>query len=488
MIGCLCRSAVECSFMPEVRPCRPPRRWPAVLVALALALAASPLAAQTVPSSREQISLTFAPLVKRVAPAVVNIYARQVVQAREVSPLFNDPFFQQFFGQGFGLGQPVERVQSSLGSGVIVGADGLIVTNFHVIRNARQVTVALGDGREFPAKVIEQEERIDLALLRIDTKGKPLPTLELGKSDDLEVGDLVLAIGNPFGVGQTVTSGIVSGVARTRVGISDFGFFIQTDAAINPGNSGGALVSMDGRLVGINTAIFSQSGGSVGIGFAIPSDMVATLIAAEQHGGKLVTPWIGAGGQAVTADLAEGLKLDRPRGVIIGNLYRGGSAERAGLQVGDIVVAINGHEIADPQSLRFRLATLPIGTTAKLDVLRKGQAIQVDLPLAAAPETPPRQLTALRGRHPLAGASVINLSPAVAEELNLEEWSGVVITAIDAGTFPARLGLAAGDILVKLNDQAIGTVDDLKRVLDHPVDRWTIAFKRGGKVRTLVVS
>src|SRR5436189_298393 len=233
----------------------------ALAFAAVLLFAAGPVGAQTVPTSREQIGLTFAPLVKKVAPAVANIYARQVIQAREVSPLFNDPFFQQFFGQG------------------------------------------------------------------------------------------------AFGVGQTVTSGIVSGVARTRVGISDYGFFIQTDAAINPGNSGGALVAMDGKLVGINTAIFSQSGGSVGIGFAIPSDMVAALIAAEQHGGKLVTPWIGAGGQAVTSDLGEGLKLDRPRGVIIGNIYKAGSAEKAGLQVGDVVVAINGHEVADPQSLRFRLAT-----------------------------------------------------------------------------------------------------------------------------------
>jgi len=464
------------------------RRW-ALAVAAALLFAAGPVAAQTVPTSREQISLSFAPLVKKVAPAVVNIYARQVIQAREVSPLFNDPFFQQFFGQGgFGMGQPVERVQSSLGSGVIVGADGLIVTNYHVIRNAKQITVALGDGREFPAKIVESEERIDLALLRIDVKGKTLPTLEIGKSDDLEVGDLVLAIGNPFGVGQTVTSGIVSGVARTRVGISDYGFFIQTDAAINPGNSGGALVAMDGKLVGINTAIYSQSGGSVGIGFAIPSDMVATLIAAEQHGGKLVTPWIGAGGQAVTSDLAEGLKLDRPRGVIIGNIYKGGSAEKAGLRVGDVVVAINGHEVADPQSLRFRLATLPIGSSARLDVLRKGEAIEIALPLMAAPETPPRQLTALRGRNPLAGASVINLSPAVAEEINVDDWSGVVISAIDAGTFPARLGLQVGDILLKLNDQTIGTVDDLKKALDAEVDRWAITFKRDGKVRTVVVS
>src|SRR5882724_9049501 len=422
----------------------------ALAFAAALLCAAGPVAAQTVPASREQIALTFAPLVKKVAPAVVNIYARQVIQAREVSPLFNDPFFQQFFGQGgFGFGQPVERVQSSLGSGVIVGADGLIVTNYHVIRNAKQITVALGDGHEFPAKIVESEQRIDLALLRIDVKGKTLPTLEIGKSDDLEVGDLVLAIGNAFGVGQTVTSGIVSGVARTRVGISDYGFFIQTDAAINPGNSGGALVAM---------------------------------------GGKLVTPWIGAGGQAVTADLAEGLKLDRPRGVIIGNVYKGGSAEQAGLLVGDVVIAINGHEVADPQSLRFRLATLPVGSSAKLDVLRQGEALEVALPLLAAPETPPRQLTALRGRNPLAGASVINLSPAVAEELNVDDWSGVVITKIEPGTFPARLGFAAGDILLKLNDQPTGSVDELKQALERAADRWTITFKRDGKVRTVVVS
>jgi serine protease Do len=190
----------------------------------------------------------------------------------------------------------------------------------------------------------------------------------------------------------------------------------------------------------------------------------------------------------VTSDLAEGLKLDRPRGVIIGNLYKGGSAERAGLLVGDVIVAINGHELLDPQSLRFRLATLPVGGSAKLDVIRKGETIEVTLPLLAAPETPPRQLTALRGRNPLAGASVINLSPAVAEELSLDDWSGVVITTIEAGTFPARIGLAAGDVLVKLNDQAIATVDDLKQALDRAAERWTITFKRDGKVRTLVVS
>jgi serine protease Do len=474
------------------RPAKAARRglplaFSGLLLALALGLA-QPAAAQTVPSSRADIQMSFAPLVKRVAPAVVNIYAKQVVQAQAVSPLFADPFFQRFFGQGFGQGQPVERVQNSLGSGVIVAPDGLIVTNHHVVENAREITVVLGDGREFPARVVADQERIDLALLRIDTKGKPLPALELGDSDKLEVGDLVLAIGDPFGVGQTVTSGIVSALARTQVGINDYGFFIQTDAAINPGNSGGALVSMDGRLVGINTAIYSRSGGSIGIGFAIPANMVATVIAAERHGGKLVTPWIGAGGQAVTADMAASMAMDRPVGVIISNIYRGGPADRAGLKVGDVVTAINGHEVADAQALRFRLATQPIGSTAELSVMRKGEPLTLILPLAGAPETPPRQATRLRGEQPLQGATVANLSPALAEELGLDEWSGVVITEIAPGTFPMRLGLAPGDIIVRLNDKPVGSVDALAAALAKPLDRWAITFKRAGQLRTLVVS
>ncbi|MFO1056838.1 MAG: DegQ family serine endoprotease [Dongiaceae bacterium] len=463
--------------------------FPGLLLALVLGLAPpAPAAAQTVPDSRAEMQLSFAPLVKRVAPAVVNIYAKQVVQAQAVSPLFADPFFQRFFGQGFGEGRPVERVQNSLGSGVIVAPDGLIVTNHHVVQDAREITVVLHDGREFPARMVADSERVDLALLRIDTKGRKLPALELGDSDKLEVGDLVLAIGDPFGVGQTVTSGIVSALARTQVGINDYGFFIQTDAAINPGNSGGALVSMDGRLVGINTAIYSRSGGSIGIGFAIPANMVGTVIAAERNGGKLVTPWIGAGGQALTADLAASLSLERPGGVIISNIYRGGPADRAGLKVGDVVTAINGREVADAGALRFRLATQPIGSTADLTVIRKGREITLQLPLAPAPETPPRQATKLRGDQPLQGATVVNLSPAVAEELGLDEWSGVVITEIAPGAFPLRLGLQPGDIIVKLNDKPIGSVADLKEALDKPVERWAITFKRAGQVRTLLVS
>jgi serine protease Do len=250
-----------------------------ILLAAALSLVSGSVFAQSVPSSRADLTYSFSSVVKKAAPAVVNVFSRRVVQARNLSPLFNDPFFQQFFGNDFGGGVPQQRVQSSLGSGVILRADGLIVTNNHVIKNSDQITVVLSDRREYPAHVLLADERVDLAVLKIDPGKTVLPTLALADSDQLEVGDFVLAIGNPFGVGQTVTSGIISALARTQVGINDYGFFIQTDAAINPGNSGGALVTMDGKLAGINTAIYSQSGGSIGIGFAIPANMVASFLA-----------------------------------------------------------------------------------------------------------------------------------------------------------------------------------------------------------------
>ncbi len=285
-------------------------------------------ATRQAPRSAEQVQLSFAPLVKRAAPAVVNIYARKVVRARAASPLFDDPFFRRFFGDDPFFGRPANRVQNSLGSGVIVGGDGLIVTNRHVIAGADEITVVLADRREFDAAILRTDERTDLSVLHIDTEGEVLPSLTLGDSDGLEVGDLVLAIGNPFGVGQTVTSGIVSALARTTVGVSDYRFFIQTDAAINPGNSGGALIDLDGRLVGINTAIFSRSGGSHGIGFAIPSNMVAAVVGGGLRGGRLVRPWLGAWGQSVTADLADSLGLARPIGVLIDNVHEGGPACR----------------------------------------------------------------------------------------------------------------------------------------------------------------
>ena len=308
----------------------------AVLLCVGLApyfVAMPALAQNRLPQSREEIRLSYAPLVRKVAPAVVNIYTKRVVRQRQ-SIFANDPFFRRFFGKEFGV--PQNRVQNSLGSGVIVRPEGIIVTNQHVIDEADQITVVLSDRREMEASLILSDEKTDLAILRVDTKGEPLPFLKVSDSDELEVGDLVLAIGNPFGVGQSVTSGIVSALARTAEGISDFNFFIQTDAAINPGNSGGALITMDGRLVGINTAIYSRSGGSVGIGFAIPSNMVATVVDAAENGAKVVRPWIGATFQDMSSDLAGSFGLGRPTGVMdaagatlaLAAIYVGGTRRR----------------------------------------------------------------------------------------------------------------------------------------------------------------
>jgi len=458
-----------------------------LLLAAALSCPSAGAFAQSVPGSRAEIAYSFAPIVKQAAPAVVNIYSRRVVQNQPASPFFNDPFFQQFFGPDFNFGVPQERVQSSLGSGVILRADGLIVTNNHVIKDSDQITVVLNDRREYPARVLLADERIDLALLQIDVGAAKLPTLQLADSDELQVGDLVLAIGDPFGVGQTVTNGIVSALARTRVGIADYGFFIQTDAAINPGNSGGPLVTMDGKLAGINTAIYSRSGGSVGIGFAIPANMVAAFLAAQKSGGHLDRPWIGVSGQGVTADMAEALGLDHPTGIVVNDIYPGGPGAAAGLRQGDVIIAIGGKAIEDPGSLRFRLATMTIGSQATLTVLRDRRQMDLPIRLASAPESPATQKTQLTGAQPLAGATVGNLSPALADQLQLNsDWKGVVILQIRRGSTAQRFGLAPGDIIAAVNGHPVATVDELTEALAG-ADHWEIAFRRNGETRTLKI-
>ncbi len=452
-----------------------------MLVAPAAAAAVS----KTVPASRAQLELSFAPVVKKVAPAVVNIFSKRVVRQRGISPFFNDPFFKRFFGEDFGMfGLPRERIQRSLGSGVIVSADGLIVTNHHVIKGADEITVVLADRREMPAELVLDDERTDLAVLRIEANGKSLPHVEFRDSDDVEVGDLVLAIGNPFGVGQTVTSGIVSAIARTQVGISDFSFFIQTDAAINPGNSGGALVTLDGKLVGINTAIYSRTGGSVGIGFAIPANMVKTVVASALRGGELVRAWSGLTGQSLTQDLAEGFGLEAPGGVIVGKVYPGGPAARAGVRAGDVILRLDGQRVDDVESFRYRIATRDLGDTAKLELWRKRELKILELPLRPAPETPPRNETRLSGQQPLAGAVVANLSPALAEELDMPgAWQGVIIAKVVRGSPAHRLGFRPGDIILAVNGQEVEDVAGLDDGLDAPTPRWRISFRREGRVR-----
>ncbi|MFO1113807.1 MAG: DegQ family serine endoprotease [Rhodospirillales bacterium] len=452
-----------------------------------LAACAAPAAQRVLPESSEQIQLSFAPVVRIAAPAVVNIYSRRVVTTAG-SPLFNDPFFRRFFGESFSFGAPRQRVQNSLGSGVIASPDGTIVTNHHVVGDADEITVILADKREFAAKLLGSDEHSDLAVLKVDTGGESLPYIEFRDSDTVRVGDLVLAIGNPFGVGQTVTSGIVSAQARTAVGISDLNFFIQTDAAINPGNSGGALIDMGGRLIGINTAIYSQSGGSIGIGFAVPSNMVHSVVASFSGGGRrLQRPWLGAWGSAVTSDVAQALGLRRPTGVLIEEVAGGGPAERAGIRVGDVILAVNDQPVDDPQALLYRIATLGTTSSAEVELWRKGEDRRVTLPVRGAPEDPPRDPVELEGVQPLAGATVANLSPALADELGTDRYyRGVVVIAVEQGSNADQIGLQRGDRILSVNGEDVASSSGLRRQVGRRVQRWQIVVGRGEQRFNLV--
>ncbi len=463
-------------------------RWSPVWLLLAVWPAAVLGQTRTVPENRAQIQLSFAPLVEQAAPSVVNIYTRTRVTRREGGLLFDDPFFRRFFGDMFG-GRPRQRVENSLGSGVVVDSTGLIVTNRHVIEGADEITVALADRREFDAKLVLADQRTDLAVLRIEIDGETLPALELGDSDALNVGDLVLAIGNPFNVGQTVTSGIVSALSRTAVGDSNYQYFIQTDAAINPGNSGGALITMDGRLIGINTAIFSRSGGSLGIGFAIPSSMVALVLDAARRDGTITRPWLGISGQPVTADLAPQLHLARPAGVLITEVYPGSAAARADLRPGDVVREVDGREVFDPRGLNFRFATRPLGGNSRLTVVRGGDEFERVVRVEAAPEVPPRNRTTLRGDHPLDKVTVANLSPALADELSMDPMAlGVVVMKMPRNGPAAYLGVRPGDIVERVNGQPVEKVADLNRILESVTRDFKLVLRRGEQLLRLRVS
>ncbi|ABD07028.1 Peptidase S1C, Do [Rhodopseudomonas palustris HaA2] len=450
-----------------------------IFTAVLLSLAASaPATAQErrLPASQAEIKLSYAPIVQHAQPAVVNVYAAKVVQNR--NPLLEDPIFRRFFGGG---PQP-EQIQRSLGSGVMVDPSGLVVTNNHVIDGADQVKVALADKREFEAEIVLKDSRTDLAVLRLKDTREKFATLELANSDELLVGDLVLALGNPFGVGQTVTHGIVSALARTQVGITDYQFFIQTDAAINPGNSGGALVDMTGKLVGINTAIFSRSGGSQGIGFAIPTNMVRVVIASAKSGGKAVKrPWLGARLQAVTPEIAETLGLKRPSGALVASVTKGSPSDKAGLRLSDLIVGVDGFAIDDPNAFDYRFATRPLGGTAQIDVQRGGKPLKLSITLETAPDTG-RDEIVLTARSPFQGARIANISPAIADDLRLDpSVEGVVVTDLADGATAASVGFQKGDIIVAVNNKRIGKTSDLERITNESFRLWRITVVRGGQ-------
>ncbi len=437
---------------------------------------------RVIPLSKQDVQKSFSPVVKTAAPAVVNVYVRQ--RARKfVSPFQSDPFFRQFFGRGFGV--PRSRMQNSLGSGVIVSSDGIVVTNYHVIKGGggakALIRVALADKREFDATVVLSDKKTDLAVLKIKAPGKRFPYLEFDNSDVLEVGDLVLAIGNPFGVGQTVTSGIVSALARSKVGKSRDQVFIQTDAAINPGNSGGALVDMKGRLVGINTMIFSRSGGSNGIGFAIPSNQVKIVVDSAASGKKIKRPWFGARLEPVTAGIAEALGREKVAGALVSQVYRDSPAANAGLRAGDVIVTIDGRDIADPRSFNYRFTTRGIGGRANLGVLRRGRIVTIKVPLREAPGLGLDRAQNLRGEHPFDGTKVADISPILADELGLSELEGVIVLEVHRSGYASRVGIRPGDIIERVNSRAVRTLDDLTGVLSGRERYWRFVIRRGGQ-------
>lgn len=435
---------------------------------------------RVVPSSQTQVQLSYSPVVKQTAPAVVNIFTSRTVRTRSRS---------SFFDQMFGMQRaPRERVESSLGSGVIVRGNGIIVTNAHVVKGADELKVVLNDRREFSAEVVAQDEETDLAVLRIDTSGEIMPSLRVGADTDPEIGDIVLAIGNPFGVGQTVTSGIISALGRTNV--SDISSAIQTDAAVNPGNSGGALVNLQGDLIGVNTAIFSRSGGSNGIGFAIPAELVERAIESALSEGRIVRPWIGARTNSVDATMAAALGLDRAKGAVINELLDGGPAEKAGLDKGDVILSVGGTDINDDSGLRFKLATLKPLETIDVDFVRDGKSRSAMVRVETPQETPLRDERELEGVHPFNGAVIVNMSPALGEELGFDPYlEGVMVLKVRRGSAANYNRLRPGDLVLRVNETLIDSSRQLESILlSEPVDVvWDVQIDRDGRIGALPI-
>jgi Do/DeqQ family serine protease len=457
------------------------------MVAIATFGGLPPAAAQRrePPPSRPAMQFSFSPIVKLAAPAVVNVYTRGRVVS-QLAPLANDPFLRLF---GDRSGMPRERIQSALGSGVIVSPDGVIVTNTHVVKVGvtSEIRVVLADRREFDAKVVLQDEKTDIAILRIDGGDGRFPSLQFDDSDTVEVGDLVLAIGNPFGIGQTVTSGIISALGRSEIGRADIQSYIQTDAAINPGNSGGALVDMKGQLIGINTAIYSGSGGSHGVGFAIPSNLVRLYVDSALTGKKIQRPWLGARLDSITREIAESLRLGRSSGALVTRVHKGSPAAEAGLELGDVITSIDGHEVLDARAVNYRLATRGLGLRVRVDVIRKGRPAFVMLLLQPAPEIGRDDVRNLTGDHPLDGARVSNLLPHVADELDIDETQGTVILSVRNGSVAERVGFRAGDVIVSVGDKQLATVLELEQILNGRPTLWRMWIKRGRQTLQLQV-
>jgi Do/DeqQ family serine protease len=416
---------------------------------------------------------TLAPLLQEVTPAVVNISVK-TPSAIENNPLFRDPFFRRFFN----IPDQAERPEQSAGSGVIVdSAHGYVVTNFHVIKDALQVTVTLKDRRQFQAKLVGTDPGTDIALLKID--GKNLQALRLGNSDLLNVGDFVVAIGNPFGLGQTVTSGIVSALGRSGLDIEGYEDFIQTDASINPGNSGGALVNLKGELIGINTAIIGPSGANVGIGFAVPSVMVKAVVDQIVRFGEVRRGRLGATSEDITHDLAASLGLSSTAGAIVSTVEANSPAEKADLKVGDVITAINGKNIRSSLDLRNKIGLMPIGETVNLDLIRNGKPLTTKVKIAKPLDMPGTEAETVPQ---LAGATVANFKSG-----SQQGPQGVVITKVDANSPAWMHGLRPGDIIVGVNRKKVRSVQEFLAAVQTSHDSIMLNLLRGDFRVTIMV-
>jgi serine protease Do len=419
---------------------------------------------------------------QKVIPSVVNISSTKTVVI-EQSPFFSDPFFREFFGN-----VPHERVQRALGSGVIITSDGYIITNNHVVGGADKVEVRLSDERVFTARIIGTDPKSDVAIVKIEAKG--LPTIPVGDTSKLRIGTFVLAVGNPFGLGQTVTMGIISALGRSGLGITDYENFIQTDAAINPGNSGGALINMKGELIGINTAILSQSGGNVGIGFAIPVDLAMSVKNSLIRYGKVVRGWLGVTAQDIDPKIAKTLNLGSTKGVLVSDVAKTSPASTAGIKRGDVLTAINGKPVISASSLRFAVSELIPGTPVKVTVFRDGKEWIIPVTIGdLAKATVAEDRFAVKDNRFLAGLTVSEITPTIRETLNLDpDMAGIVVLEVTRGTPAESTGIRAGDLILKINDKTIKDLSDFKKAVAALTSRkMSITIYRNGMIMSTTI-
>ena len=438
-----------------------------------------------VSSANSPLGPSYAPIVKRVAPSVVKVLVTERAKNMPAGMQFGDnPALRDFFDQ-FGIQpgtpgrrgqrQPQQPAQEGLGSGVIVSADGYILTNNHVVNGADTIKVALNDGREFTAKVIGTDPKTDLAVIKVDAKS--LPSITFADSEKVEVGDRVLAVGNPFGIGQTVTSGMVSGLGRASMGL-DYEDFIQTDAAINPGNSGGALVDAEGRLVGINTAILSRSGGSQGIGFAIPSGLAHSVMEQLVANGRVVRGFIGVGVQDVTEDLAKEFKLESRKGALVAEIIPDAPADKAGLQVGDLLTKIDGKPVSDMRHVKLAVAVIQPGKKVGVEAVRKGKTMNFEITVANQPNDRSiarngdnRGSAYKEDEGTLNGVGVADLDVQARREFDVPETvRGVLVTSVDPDSASAAAGLQPGDVILEINSKKVKTSEEAVKLTEKSTD------------------